>query len=56
MIKQLDPHNYYRYQGELSRILQKIGVTTTRERFGMKGPAILAYKIPKSIIKKKKGK
>lgn len=56
MIKQLDPHNYYRYQGELTRILQKIGVTTTRERFGMKGPSILAYKIPKSIIKKKKGK
>ncbi|HMN26137.1 MAG TPA: hypothetical protein PKE38_16645 [Ignavibacteriaceae bacterium] len=56
MIKQLDPHNYYRYQGELTKILKKIGVVPIRKRFVEKGPAILAYKIPKSIIKKKKGK
>ena len=56
MIKQLDVHNYYRYQGELTKILKKIGVVVIRKRFVDKGPAMLAYKIPKSIINEKKEK
>jgi len=55
MIKQLDVHNYYRYQGELTKILKKIGVVPFRKRFGQP-KAIMTYKIPKSIIKNKKGK
>jgi energy-coupling factor transporter ATP-binding protein EcfA2 len=56
MIKKLDPHNYYRYQGELSKILKKIGVVTWRKRFPGEEKAVMTYKIPKSIIKEKKGK